>query len=386
MAWPTCTITRRSFTTALLAAVAGVALAPGFAFAQAEPLRVGHFGSLTGSEATFGKSTSLGIRMAIAEVNAAGGIGGRMVELKEYDDKGEAREAGVVVTRMVANDKVVAVLGEVASSLSLAGAPVCQQYNVPMITPSSTNPKVTLVGDFIFRTCFIDPFQGMVGAKFAIEEKKAKRAAVLVEQSSAYSVGLGEEFAKAFKSMGGTVTTTQSYNKGDQDFTTRLSAIRATSPDVIYVPGYYTDIANIAVQARKLGIDQPLMGGDGWDSEELVKNAGKAVEGCYFSNHSAPDDPSPQIQNFIKKFEDENGGTPDSLAACGYDAAKLLFAAMAKDPSATGAKLRDAIASTKDFQGVTGTINFNATRDAVKPAVILTIKDGKQAFVTRVNP
>lgn len=386
MPWRTLSITRRSFTTTLLA-VASVCLAPGLVRAQAsEPILVGHFGSLTGSEATFGKSTSAGIRLAIAEVNAAGGIGGRKVELKEYDDKGEAREVGVVVTRMITNDHVVAVLGEVASSLSLAAAPVAQQKQVPMISPSSTNPKVTLVGDYIFRTCFIDPFQGMVGAKFAFEEKKAKRAAILVEQSSAYSVGLGEEFKKAFEKFGGTVTTTQSYNKGDQDFTTRLSAIRATSPDVIYVPGYYTDIANIAVQARKLGIDQPLMGGDGWDSEELVKNAGKSVEGCFFSNHSAPDDPSPQIQGFIKKFEDENGATPDSLAACGYDAAKLLFAALEKDPSATGPKLRDAIAATKDFAGVTGTINFNANRDAVKPAVILTIKDGKQTFVTRVNP
>lgn len=375
----------RTLTITLLATVAAT-LSVGVGSAAAQSIKVGHFGSLTGSEATFGKSTSAGIRLAIAEVNAAGGIGGHKVELVEYDDKGEAREAGVVVTRMVANDKVVAVLGEVASSLSLAGAPVCQQYNVPMITPSSTNPKVTLVGDFIFRTCFIDPFQGMVGAKFAVEEKKAKKAAVLVEQSSAYSVGLGEEFKKAFEKMGGNVTTTQSYNKGDQDFTARLTAIRATSPDVIYVPGYYTDIANIAVQARKLGMEQPLMGGDGWDSEELVKNAGKAVEGCYFSNHSAPDDPSPQIQGFIKKFEDENGATPDSLAACGYDAAKLLFAALAADPTATGPKLRDAIAATKDFNGVTGTINFNATRDAVKPAVVLTIKDGKQTFVTRVNP
>jgi branched-chain amino acid transport system substrate-binding protein len=377
----------RTLTTTLVTAAAAVFAAAIPALAQpGEPIKIGHFGSLTGAEATFGKSTSAGIKLAIAEANAAGGVGGRKIELVEYDTKGEPREAGVVVTRLVTSDKVVCVLGEVASSLSLAGAPVCQQNGVPMITPSSTNPKVTLVGDYIFRTCFIDPFQGMVGAKFAFEEKKARKAAILVEQSSAYSVGLGEEFKKAFEKLGGTITTTQSYNKGEQDFTSRLTAIRATSPDVIYVPGYYTDIANIAVQARKLGIEQPMMGGDGWDSEELVKNAGKAVEGCFFSNHSAPDDPSPQIQSFIKKFEDENGSTPDSLAACGYDAAKLLFVALEKDPNATGAKLRDAIASVKDFPGVTGTINFNATRDAVKPAVVLTIKDGKQQFVTRVNP
>lgn len=378
----------RTFTTTLLTAATALFAAAVPVLAQAgQPILVGHYGSLTGSEATFGKSTSAGIRLAIDEVNAAGGIGGRPVKLVEYDDKGEAREAGIVVTRLVTSDKVVAVLGEVASGLSLAAAPVCQQNKVPMITPSSTNPKVTLVGDYIFRTCFIDPFQGMVGAKFAGETLKAKRAAILVEQSSAYSVGLGEEFKKAFEKLGGTVTTTQSYNKGEQDFTSRLTTIRGGSPDVIYVPGYYTDIANIAVQARKLGIEQPMLGGDGWDSEELVKNAGKAVEGCFFSNHSAPDDPSPQIQSFITKFEEkQDGATPDSLAACGYDAAKLLFAALEKDPNATGAKLRDAIAATKDFPGVTGTINFDANRDAVKPAVVLTIKDGKQAFVARVNP
>jgi branched-chain amino acid transport system substrate-binding protein len=381
-------MTWRTYTSTLICAVfAGtVTLTGPLALAQNGAIKVGHYGSLTGSEATFGKSTSAGIHLAIDEINAAGGIGGKKVALVEYDTKGEAREAGAVVTRLVTSDQVAAVLGEVASSLSLAGAPVCQQYKVPMISPSSTNPKVTLVGDYIFRTAFIDPFQGMVGAKYAYENKNARRAAVLIEQSSAYSVGLGDEFKKAFEKMGGTITTTQSYNKGDQDFTSRLTAIRATNPDVIYIPGYYTDIANIAVQARKLGISVPMGGGDGWDSEELIKNGGKAVEGCFYSNHAAPDDPSPKLQAFIKKFEDENGSPPDSLAMCGYDAANLLFEAMKKDPSATGEKLRDAIANTKDFEGVTGTINFNATRDAVKPAVVLEIKDGKPTFVARVNP
>ena len=370
----------------IFCAIASVGLTAGLARGQAEPIKIGHYGSLTGSEATFGKSTSKGIHLAIDEVNAAGGIGGHPVELVEYDTKGEAREAGAVVTRLITSDRVVAVLGEVASSLSLAGAPVCQDAKVPMISPSSTNPKVTLVGDYIFRVCFIDPFQGMAGARYAFENKHARRAAVLVDQSSAYSVGLGDEFKKAFEKLGGSITTTQAYNRGEQDFTSRLTAIRATNPDVIYIPGYYTDVANIAVQARKLGISVPMGGGDGWDSEELLKNAGAAVEGCFYSNHAAPDDPAPALQAFIKKFEDENGSTPDSLAMCGYDAANLLFAAMRANPTATGATLRDAIAATKDFPGITGTINFNATRDAVKPAVVLEIKDGKPTFATRVNP
>lgn len=370
----------------ILAAVGSASLLamPSAAFAQA--IKIGHYGSLTGSEATFGRSTSNGVKMALAELNGAGGINGKQVELVEYDDKGDVRETGAVVTRLVTSDKVVAVIGEVASSLSLAAAPICQLNQVPMVSPSSTNPKVTLTGDYIFRVCFIDPFQGYVCAKFAHDDKKAKSAAILIDQGSAYAVGLAEEFKKNFEKMGGTITTSQSYNKGDQDFSTRLTAIRSGNPDIIFVPGYYTDVANIAVQARKLGINAPLLGGDGWDSEELPKNAGKAIEGSYYSNHAAPDDPNPAIQNFIQKYQDEYGATPDALAALGYDAANLVFTALKQTNGEGGAKLRDAIAGTKDFNGVTGTINFNETRDAVKPAVIVELKDGKPKYVTTIKP
>jgi branched-chain amino acid transport system substrate-binding protein len=378
---------RRSFLRSILAAALVVLTGSTSSFANsAEPIKVGHYGSLTGSEATFGLSTSNGIKMAIAEFNAAGGVNGRLIELVEYDTKGDPREAGAVVTRMVKSDKVLGVIGEVASSLSLAGAPVCQEAGVPMISPSSTNPKVTLVGDHIFRVCFIDPFQGYVGAKFSTENLKAKTAAMLIDQSSAYSVGLAEEFKKNFEKLGGTISTSQSYNRGEPDFTQRLAAIRASGADVIYIPGYYTDVANIAVQARKLGITMPLVGGDGWDSEELAKNAGKAIEGSYYSNHAAPDDPSPVLQEFIAKYKDEYGATPDALAALGYDSANVLFAALKATNGEGGTKLRDAIAATKDFPGVTGLINFNATRDAVKPAVVLTIKDGKPAYVSTIKP
>lgn len=351
-----------------------------------DTIKIGHYGSLTGAEATFGQSTSNGVKLAIAEINAAGGIDGKKLLLVEYDTKGDPKEAGAVVTRLVTGDKVTAVIGEVASSLSLAGAPVCQQNSVPMISPSSTNPKVTLVGDYIFRVCFIDPFQGYVCAKFASEDKKAKTAAVLVDQASAYSKGLADEFTKNFEKLGGKIVTTQSYTKGEQDFTARLTAIRDTGPDIVFVPGYYTDVANVAIQARKLGINAPLLGGDGWDSEELCKNAGKAIEGSYYSNHAAPDDPSEKIQGFIAKYKDEYGATPDALAALGYDAANLLGQALKTTKGEGGKALRDAIAATKDFPGVTGTLNFNDTRDAIKPAVILELKDGKPKFVTTVKP
>jgi branched-chain amino acid transport system substrate-binding protein len=365
----------------VLTAVAG--LAP---VARAQDILIGHYGSLTGSEATFGQSTSQGIQLAISEFNAAGGLNGRKIKLVEYDTKGDAAEAGRVVTRLVSRDKVSAVIGEVASSLSLAGAPVCQQAGVPMISPSSTNPRVTKVGNMISRVCFIDPFQGLVCAKFAFETKKAKRVAILLDQAQAYSVGLADEFEKAFKGLGGTITTRQSYNGGDQDFAARLTAIRDTNPDIIFVPGYYTDVANIAIQAKRLGIQAPLLGGDGWDSVKLTEIGGKAIEGSFYSNHYSADDPSPTIQEFIRKYKDEYGAVPDGLAALGYDAANLLFDAMKRGKSLNGADLAAAIADTKDFKGVTGTISMDANRDAVKPAVILEIKDGKPVYVTTIKP
>jgi branched-chain amino acid transport system substrate-binding protein len=238
---------------------------------------IGHFGSLTGSEATFGQSTSNGIRLAIKEVNAKGGVLGKPIELKEYDTRGDAGEAKLAVERLVKSDKVTAVLGEVASKLSLAAGPVCQEAGVPMITPSSTNPKVTEIGDYIFRVCFIDPFQGLAGAKFARENLKAGKAAVLVDQAQAYAVGLAEQFELNFTRMGGTIATKQNYTGGAQDFTSQLTSIRSAGADVIYIPGYYTDVGNIAIQARRLGITKPMLGGDGWDSDQLAKIAGDAI-------------------------------------------------------------------------------------------------------------
>lgn len=353
----------------------------------ADAIVIGHYGSLTGSEATFGKSTSNGVRMAIKEFNAAGGLNGRMVELKEYDTKGDAKEAGAVVTRLCTSDKVTAVLGEVASGLSLAGAPVCQQYGVPMISPSSTNPRVTKVGDMIFRVCFIDPFQGSVCAKFASENKKATKVAMLYDQAAPYSTGLADEFKKAFKKMGGAITTEQTYTAGDSDFSAQLTSIRATNPDMIFVPGYYTDVANIAIQTRKLGMTMPLLGGDGWDSAKLTEIGGQAIEGSYYSNHYAQDDKSATVQDFISRFKAEFGGqTPDGLAALGYDAANLLFDAMKRSKSLGGKDLAAAIAASKDFKGVTGTITIDKDRNAVKPAVMLEIKKGVPSYVTTIEP
>lgn len=349
---------------------------------------IGHYGSMSGSEATFGTSTDNGIKMAVEEINAAGGINGRKIKLITLDDKGDAREAGTAVTRLVTKDQVVAVLGEVASGLSLAGAPICQDAGIPMISPSSTNPKVTKVGDKIFRVCFIDPFQGSVCAKFAFEgeQLKAKTAATLTDQGAPYSVGLEEEFEKAFVKLGGKVVSKQNYQGGDQDFSAQLTAIRGSSPDVIFVPGYYTDVGNIALQARKLGIKTPLLGGDGWDSAKLGEIAGKALDGSFYSNHYSHEDPSPRVQDFIKKYSAKFGGTPDGLAALGYDAGRILFEAMKKAKSLGGDDLAAELAKTKGFDGVTGNISIDKNRNAVKPAVMLEMKDGQPKYVSTVKP
>jgi branched-chain amino acid transport system substrate-binding protein len=348
---------------------------------------IGHYGSLTGPQATFGISTSNGIKLAIKEFNAAGGLNGKKIELREYDTKGDTTEAGTVVQRLVSSDKVTAVIGEVASGLSLAGAPICQAAGVPMITPSSTNPRVTKVGDMISRVCFIDPFQGLVCAKFAAEMKNAKKVAILYDQAAPYSAGLASEFKKAFTGLNGEITSEQTYNEGDQDFNAQLTAIRATSPDMIFVPGYYTDVANIAIQSRKLGMTAPLLGGDGWDSTKLTEIGGAAIEGSFYSNHYSQEDPAPQIQEFIRKYRaDFNDQVPDGLAALGYDAARLLFDAMKRAPSLKGADLAAAIAATRDFPGVTGVITIDVERNAVKPAVMLEIKGGVPKYVATIQP
>lgn len=354
--------------------------------ASTNEILIGHYGSLSGSEATFGKSTDGGIQMAVEEINAAGGIGGKKVRLITYDDKGDAKEAGNAVTRLVTNDGVKAVIGQVASKLSLAGGPICQEHGVPMISPSSTNPAVTQVGDMVFRVCFIDPFQGSVCARFARDHIKAETAAILYDQSTPYSVGLMEEFEKAFVKAGGKVVRKETFQAGDQDFSSQLTQIRAADPQVVFIPVYYAQIGNIAQQARQLGIKVPFVGADGWESGQLASLAAGALDGSFYSNHYSQESDAPKIKEFLAKYKAKYGEIPDSMAALGYDAASVLFAAMKTAPSLDGKDLAAAIAKTKDFDGVTGKITLNENRDAVKPAVMLEIKDGKPTYVATIEP
>ena len=347
---------------------------------------IGHYGSMSGSEATFGQSTARGIRLAVKEVNASGGINGRLVELKSYDDRGQSQEAGTAVTRLITSDKAIAILGENASSLSLAGGRVAQQYGVPMITPSSTNPAVTQLGDMIFRVCFLDPFQGWVQAKFAREVLKARTAAILYDQSQAYSKGLAEFFKSEYETMGGAIVTEQAYTGGDQDFSAQLTTIRQAGADVVVVPGYYTDAGNIAIQARKLGVTAPLLGGDGWESPQLAAIGKDAIEGSYYSCHYAFQESNPEVRKFVHDFESEYGEKPDSLGALGYDAARLLFDALRRAPAWDGATLGKAIAETKGFAGVTGRITIDPGRNAKKSAVVVRMTAGTPVAVSTIEP
>jgi branched-chain amino acid transport system substrate-binding protein len=356
----------------------------GTANSNSNEIVVGEYGSLTGTTATFGISTKNGIDMAVDEVNKAGGVLGKKIRMIIEDDQGKPEEAQTVVTKLINKDQVVAVLGEVASSRTMAAAPVAQQNGIPLITPSSTNPKVTQIGDYIFRVCFIDPFQGFVMAKFATNTLKVKNIAILRDIKNDYSVGLADVFADNFKKMGGNIVANESYSEGDTDFSAQLTSIKARNPQAVFLPGYYTEVGLVVRQAKKLGLTVPFMGGDGWDSPKLIEIGGDALNGSYYSNHFAVSDPDPAIQKFVAEYKARYNQTPDALAGLAYDAANILFDAMKRANSTDGAKVRDAIASTKDFPGITGKITLDKDRNAVKPAVVLEVKDGKLEYVETI--
>jgi branched-chain amino acid transport system substrate-binding protein len=359
--------------------------------AAAGDILVGEYGSMTGPQATFGQSTHNGIMMAADEVNAAGGISGRKVKVLSEDDQSKQEEAANAVTKLISQNNVVAILGEVASSSSIAAAPICQSNKVPMITPSSTNDEVTRKGDYIFRICFTDSYQGEYQAVFADQwcttSGKPKSVAIITDVKSDYSRGLATVFTAKFTALGGKISGTQSYANGDSDFRSQLTAIKATNPSLLFVPGYYTDIGQIAIQARDLGITAPLLGGDGWESPKLIEIGGKALEGSFYTNHYFYGDPSPIVSNFVQKYKDRFGQTPDALAALGYDAMKTLADAMKRAPKLDGPSLRDAIAQTKGLTGVTGTIIIGPERNAMgKKLVIEEIKNGQLTLKATIDP
>jgi branched-chain amino acid transport system substrate-binding protein len=350
-------------------------------------IKIGYFGDLTGPTFNFGQSAINGVLMVADEVNQAGGIKGRRIDVVIEDDRGSPEEAARKTAKLIDQDKVIAIIAGGTSGNSRAAAPKAQSSHVPLISPSSTDPAVTQTGDYIFRACFVDTFQGEVMARFAVNTLKAQKAAILYDFNSPYGRGLTAYFELSFTKLGGQIVSKQSYTQGDADFKGQFSSIRAAEPDVIYIPGYYGDVALIVKQARMIGLTQPLLGGDGWDAPELWQLGGDALNGSYISTHYSVDDPSPAIQAFVQGYKQRYGNLlPDAHAALAYDASRLLLDAITRAGSTDGTKLRDALADTKNFPGVTGVINFDADRNAVKPAVVLKLLDLKFIYQETIQP
>jgi branched-chain amino acid transport system substrate-binding protein len=390
---------RRLGAVALAALVAGVACqkkdegkqaAAPTVPAEAPPIVIGNVMPLSGEIATFGQGANNGVKLAIDEVNAAGGVNGRKITLEVYDTVGKPEEAAIASTRAITDKKAILLIGELGSTSTLALAPISEANKIPAISPASTNPKVTKDGDktrpYMFRVCFIDPFQGTVMAKFARETLKAKRAAIIRDVGNDYSMGLAEYFAKTFKEMGGEIAIDVSYKAGDQDFKAQLTKVKFAKPEIVYVPGYYTDVALIGRQSRELGLKIPLAGGDGWDSAKLYEIAQGALDGGFFTNHYSIENPSAVVQEFAKKYEAAYQAKPDAFGALGYDAALLAIDAMKRAKELTPAAIRDAIEQTTTLQGVTGTIRLDADHNPVKSAVIIGIEKNAPKYVATVEP
>jgi branched-chain amino acid transport system substrate-binding protein len=354
-------------------------------------IKIGGIFPMTGGSATFGKSSKEGMQIAVDEFNAKGGIAidGKKLLIKPiYDDTaGQPEQAANVARKQIDQNRVVAIVGEVVSKNSLAMAPICQSKGIVMISPASTNPEVTQKGDYIFRVCFLDSFQGVVGARYAYNDLKVKKAAILYDNANDYNKGLAKFFSEEFKRLGGQIVASEAFTDEEKtvDFKAQLTKIKAAEPEFLYLPNYYGASALIMKQAKEIGLNVPAGGGDGWDSPDLVAIGGKSVEGGVFSNHFFKDDPRPEVQSFVKKYKELYSKEPDALASLAYDAAFVLMSAIEKAGSLKGANIRDVLKSIQ-INGVTGNITFDKDRNPVKSAVILQIKDGKQQYLTTVNP
>ena len=354
--------------------------------ASADDIPIGVYGALSGDQAAFGNATVQGVKLAAEEINAAGGVLGRKIRLVIEDDRGKPEEAADVVTKLITGNDVIAVIGENSSAQSLAAAPIAQANGVPMISPSSTNPNVTKKGDYIFRVCFTDPYQGKALATFVRNNLKLTRAGILKDNKNDYSVGLAEFFGKEFAALGGTIVAEQSYAGGDTEFRPQLTTIRKADPEVLFVPGFYTDVGQIAIQARDLGMTLPMVGGDGWDSPVVIEIGGKSIENSYFSDHYFVGDPRPLVQKFVEAIRKRHGKNPEANAALGYDALKILVAAIGRAGSLDRKAIRDQIASTSNYDGVSGVITMGPERDPIKPVAMIKIENGQMNFAGWVKP
>ena len=356
-------------------------------------IKIGANLELSGNVASYGQSVLEGINLAVEEINASGGINGKKIEIVDMDNKSDSSEAVNVATRLISQDKVIAIIGSATTGNTASQIKIANENKVIVLTPSGTSPTLTVnkdgsVNEYIFRTSYIDPFQGTVAANFALKELGVKTAAVYIDSASDYSKGLAEAFIKDFEAGGGKIVAQESYMQNDTDFRSTLTRIQSANPEFVFIPGYYGDVGLIIDQAREIGIDVPLMGADGWDSPKLVELAGAdALNNTYITNHYSSGDPDKTIQDFVKKFQDKyNGKSPDAFNALGYDSVYLLADAIKRAGSLDSKKIKDALASTKDLQLVTGKVTINETHDPIKSATILEYKDGEQVFRAKVDP
>lgn len=359
---------------------------------SADTIKIGAIGEMTGGNASYGTSMMRGFNLAAKEINAAGGVDGKKIVLVEADTKSEPAEAANAMSKLINQDKVSFVSGIFTSSSAIAACNISETAKIPYLAVGATNPAVTVTKDGstkpnTFRVCFIDPFQGTVGANFVTNELKAKTAAIYIDNSSDYSKGLADFFKKSFIANGGSIVAEEAYLQKDTDFKAVLTKIKATNPEIIYVPGYYEEVGKIIKQARELGITVPIVGGDGWDSPKLPEIAGtEALNNTFFTNHYSPDADSAESKAFVAAFEKEYNQKPDAPAVLGYDALKLMVDAIKRAGAADPAKVSKALAETKSFNAVTGALALNDKHDAVKSVTIIKFQDGKQAYCSTVNP
>jgi len=374
----------------LFLAVLSLTLIAWAAPSAAKDIKIGLVTPLSGDVKTFGESVRNSFLIAVEEANAKGGVAGMKITWVIQDDKNDATEAANVANLLVNQHRVKAIVGSVTSKATIPVSDIIQAGKIPTISPTATNPKVTVADgkrkDYMFRACFIDPFQGAVLAKFAQDTLKKKNAAVLYDASNDYSKGIAEVFRDAFRKQGGKVAAFESYGKDDVDFSALLTKVKASGADVLFLPDYYNKVGLIAKQAQERGMKVQLIGPDGWDSPDLVKIAGSAIEGGYFSNHYSPDDKRPEVVAWVKKYRDRHGQVPDALGTLAYDATNMLLEAIRKAGSDDPKKIREALASMKGFQAVSGRSTMDGNGDCIKSAAILKIEGGKQTFVKMVNP
>lgn len=359
---------------------------------EPEKIKIGLLNEMTGGNATLGTSSTNGAKLAFKEINEQGGILGKQIELIIADNKSEPAEAANAMTKLI-GDGAVAITGTFSSSNAISAATVAENSKIPYLVAGATNPKVTVdektgnVRNYIFRVCFIDPFQGTVAANFMSNDLNLKKAVVIVDNSSDYSKGLAVFFKEALEKNGGQVLAEEAYLQKDQDFMAILTKIKALNPEVIYIPGYYEEVGKIIKQGKELGINAVFLGADGWDSPKLVEIAGaEALNNTYFSNHYSVDSTDEASKAFVEKYEKEYGQKPDALSVLGYDGAYVLADAIKRANSTEPEKIAAALAETKDLKGITGNMTLNDTHDALKSAVIIEFKDGKQTYKTTVNP